>query len=353
MAEGPAKDAVIGVLHMVGDVLPAFSLGLGHVDDFDTEEGDDGHGDEQRHHQVDGDGPGEVLEGVEEGPLEGEQERIEDGADADGGQHHGHEILGYRHGGGLLRRHALVDVLQIAVDDDDAVVDNHAEHDDETSQGDNVQLNARHIHDAHADEGAQGYGDGSDDGRAQGEEHHHDQDDDGHGDEQVAQEVAHTLAHHLWLVGYAGDVHIVGQHVAAIVVEHAVNVFAILHDVVPRGHLKREQHTGVTVLLDVASRHIIFAHHARDVPHPHRLATKRVAEDDEVLNLGLALLRGFNVDGCLLVAGADAAAQRRQPLLLQLRQHCLLADAVCLQALAVDIDGQLLLLFAVGAHVGH
>ena len=150
MAEGEVEHLVVGGLYPAGDCpAPASLLGDGRLDDQHLEEGDDGDGEEERHHEVDGDGDGEVLQGVVEGALQRQQQRVEDDADAERGEHHRHEILLGRGDGGLLGGVALADILQIAVDDDDGIVDDHAEHHDEGGEGDDVELNAHHIHDSH------------------------------------------------------------------------------------------------------------------------------------------------------------------------------------------------------------
>ena len=258
-----------------------------------------------------------------------------------------------RHNGCLLGFDAFAGIFQIAVDDHDGVIDDHSEHHDEACQRDDVQRDVGKVHDGHGDERAERNGDGSDDGRPQGEEHHHDEDDDCHGQQQVAQEVANAVADDLWLVGNACQGDVVGQLGVAELVEHTINIVAISHDVVARDHLQREQHAGMTILLDVARRSIVFALDGGDVADAHHLARERVAVDDLIGHLGFAVLRGLNVDDGLLVVAHEAACHRGEPLRLQGRHECLLTDAERLQTLAVDVEAHLLLVFAVEAHVGH
>ena len=352
VGEGPVEHLVIGRLHPSRDGI-ARGRHLSGLDDEHLEERDDGDGQQERHHQVDRDRHGEVAQGVVEGALHRQQQGIEDDADAERRQHHRHEVLHGRADGGLARLVALADIFQIAVDDDDGVVDHHAQHHDEGGQRDDVELDAQQIHDGDADEGAQGDGDGRHDGRPQGEQHHHDQDDDGHRDEQVAQKVADAQTDHLGLVGNARDGDVGGQLRRAEVVEHAVDVAAVLHDVVAGSHLEGQKHAGVTVLLDIAGLAVVFAHHAGHVAHADHLARRCVAVEDHRRHLGLRVLRRRQVDGRLLGGVADAAAHGGQTLLLQLGEEHLLADAIGLQTLAVDVEAQLLLLLAVDAHVGH
>ena len=260
--------------------------------------------------------------------FHGEQEWEEYGADTHRGQHHRHEILACRLQGCDLWLIALAEVFQVAVDDHDAVVYNHAQHNNQGCQRDNVELDAHQIHDGHRDKRAQRDGDGSNDGRPQRKQHHHDKDDDRHGDEKVAQERADAELHHLGLVGDARDIDVVGQLFCAELIEHAVHLIAILHHIVSRRHLHREQHAGMAVLLDAAGQRVIFPHHARHVGHSHHLSRCGIAVDDGGGNLLLAVLSGLYVDGYLLVGIADASAHGGQSLCLQMAEKRLLANAV-------------------------
>ena len=232
------ENAVIEALHAVCEPLPIGFL-LRHTDNPHTQIGDNGDRQQQRYHEVDGDSPGEVLQRIVEGPFERDEERIEDGADADRGKHHRHEILRYRLHGGLFRLDALAHIFQIAVNDHDGVIDYHSKHHDESCQRDDVQGDVGEIHECHRDERAQRNGDGSHDGRPQREEYHHHEDDDHHRKQQIAQEVADAIAHHLRLISNARQRDIVGQLVLPEVVEHAVHIDAVGHDVVARRHLER------------------------------------------------------------------------------------------------------------------
>ena len=204
--------------------------------------------------------------------LHRQQERIEDGTDAQRGQHHRHEVLARRFDGGIFRGIALAEIFQIAVDDHDGVVDNHAQHHDECRQCHYVQLNARHIHDSHRYKGAEWDGDTGHNGRAQGEEHHHDENDDDHRDNEVAQEVADAQCHHLWLVGNAGDGDVVGQLLSRKATEHTFYFLAVLHHVVARRHFHRQQHAGVSVLFYATALRVVLAHHTGYIANTGHLA---------------------------------------------------------------------------------
>ena len=109
----------------------------------------------------------------------------------------------------------------------------------------------------------------------------------------------------------------------------------------------------MTVLLDVAFRRVVFALDGGDVANAHHLSRERVAIDDLVGHLGLAVLRGFDVDERLLMVAHEATRHRGESLRLQRCHECMLADAVGFQSLAVDVEAQLLLVVAIQAHVGH
>ena len=251
MAERPVEGLVVGALYPLRNGI-ASSTHLAGLDDLDLEEGDDRHSKQQRYHQVDGDGPGEVFQRIEEHALHCEEEGEEDGADTDGGEHHRHEVLLGGVDGRLFGLIAFVQVFQIAVDDHDRVVDNHSQHHNQRRKSDDVQFDACYKHDRHRYERAQRYGNGCDDGRSQGEEYHHHQDNDDHGDEKVAQEVGHTQAHHLRLVGYARHFHVGWQLVLTEVVEHLVYRLTILYHVIAWCHFHRKKDAWMPVLLDTA-----------------------------------------------------------------------------------------------------
>ena len=239
--------------------------------------------------------------------------------------------------GGILRLVALAKVFQIAVDDHDGIIDNHAEHHNQSCQRNDVQLNTRHVHDSHADKRAQRDGDGSNDSRTQREEHHHHQDDDSHRNEQVTQEGGDTRRYHLGLVCNTRYCDIVGQHVAAEFVENLVHLLTIDHYIVARYHLCRQQQTRMSILFDATLIRIIFAHYASHITDSCHLATDRVAENNLIGNLLHTVFSRLHMDGHLLVAIINSAAHRGQPLSLQASEEYLLTDAISLQALAVNV----------------
>ena len=350
--EGEVEHLVVSALYPLRDGI-AVCLHGAWLDDTRLEERNDAHSQSQRHHQVDGDRDGEVLKCIVEHTLHRDEVGVEDGTDTDGGEHHRHEVLLGRVDGCTLRLVALAQVLQIAVDDHDGVVDNHSQHHDEGCEGDDIQFDAHHIHDRHRDKRTQGYGDRGHDGRAQGEEHHHDEDDDDHGNDQVAQEGGDTERHDLRLVSDTRDLHVAGQLVLAEIVEHTVDVSAILHHVVAWRHLHRQQHTGVAILFDTTGMRRIFAHHTGHIPDTGHLTRHGVGEDNLIGYLLLRILHRLHIDGHLLVVVADAATEGGDALSLQAREEHLLTNAIGLQTLAVDVEGDLFLLGTREFHIGH
>ncbi len=239
--------------------------------------------------------------------------------------------------GGILRFVALAKIFQIAVDDHDGIIDNHAEHHNQSCQRNDVQLNTRHVHDSHADKRAQRDGNGSNDSRAQREEHHHHQDDDSHRNEQVAQEGSDTRRNHLWLVGNTSYRDVVRQYLAAEFVKHLVDLLAIDHYIVARYHLCRQQQTRMSILFDATLIRIIFAHHAGHITDSCHLAADRVAENNLVGYLLHTVLGSLHMDGHILIVVVNGTAHRGQSLGLQASEEHLLTDAISLQALAVNV----------------
>ena len=92
--------------------------------------------------------------------LHREEKGEEDGADADGGQQHRHEVLACRLNGGIEGLEALAKIFQIAVNHHDRVVDNHSQYHNECRQCHDIQFDAHHIHDRHGNESTQRNGDG-------------------------------------------------------------------------------------------------------------------------------------------------------------------------------------------------
>ena len=109
----------------------------------------------------------------------------------------------------------------------------------------------------------------------------------------------------------------------------------------------------MTVLFDATRHRLIFTLNGSHISHPCHLTRYRVREDDLVGNLLLRILRCLYVDGNLLVVVADAATDGCDTLSLKAREKHLLANAIGLQALTINIKTYLLLLFTKHFHVGN
>ena len=179
VTECHVEHLVVGLLHPFGNGVAA-CFHFSWPDDKHLQERNHRHGKQERHHQVDRYGHGEVLHGVVEGAFHRVKQRIEDDTDAQRGQHHRHEILLGRVDGSPLGLVTFVKILQIAVDDDDGVVDHHSQDDYECRQRDDVELDVHEVHHRNGDESTERNRYGCDDGRPQREQHHHHQNDDSH-----------------------------------------------------------------------------------------------------------------------------------------------------------------------------
>ena len=78
--------------------------------------------------------------------LHRDEEGVENGTDADSSQQHRHKILLGRVDGRFLGLIAFAEILQIAVDDHDGIVDHHSQHHNQCCQRHDVQFDAGHIH---------------------------------------------------------------------------------------------------------------------------------------------------------------------------------------------------------------
>ena len=86
VAEGPRQHAAVDVVHPVGERPAAVPAHVHGRNDQYLEERNDHHGQQQRHHQVNGDRPREPGQEVAHHARHREEDRIEDHADTDRGQ---------------------------------------------------------------------------------------------------------------------------------------------------------------------------------------------------------------------------------------------------------------------------
>ena len=92
MRKGPVEHLIIGFLHPLSDGITT-SAHLTGFDDTHLKEWYHRYCQEERHHEVDSNGDGEIFQTVMEHTFHRDEEGVEDGTDADGGQHHWHEVL--------------------------------------------------------------------------------------------------------------------------------------------------------------------------------------------------------------------------------------------------------------------
>ena len=352
MAEIPCQGFFVDVLHMVCKVLfPLFlASAAGFLDESHLEDGHYAHGQHQADHQVNGHAEGENLDDIAGLARHGEDNGVEDGADADGGQQHGHEILFHTLNGGLVPFHAFSKIFEITVDDHDGVVDNHSQHHDEACQRHDVERDVAGIHQADGDEGAERHNGGGDDSRTPGKENQHDDEDDEHRLHQIHHKFRYAVAHYLWEVGDGVEMYVVGDLPVAVFLYDSVDVLSVLYDVVSLGHLHAEEHATVAVLLDVSAGVVVFAYDACHVLHLYA-ASCGIAVDDLFGNLAFALLGGGDVEGDVTLVGTDASAHGGESLCGEGLCDGGLSDAVGCQALTVDVESELLLLVSYLLHV--
>ena len=185
-------------------------------------------------------------------------------------------------------RHPLVDKLQIAVEHHDGIVNHHAEHYNQASQGACVEWYANEVHYADGDKCAERHHHSGHHGSAPREEYEHHHYDDKHRLQQINHKVVDAAFHYLALVGYAAEGDIGRKLIGGEVIEHSLHILAILHYVVALHHFKAEKHTGVAVVLYVAFVGVVFAFHLSYVLEPYHMVL-RVGEDDMVFYLLLTV----------------------------------------------------------------
>lgn len=357
-AEGPVEGVAVppldGVEHGAALFL-AGAFGLALFEPFLDEDvfqiGDEDHGEHEGGHQGDGDGPREVAQEVEELPAHGHEQGEEDDADAEGGEEDGTEVVFGAGHGGVPPGHASVEVVEVGVDDDDGVVDDHPEHDDQGGEGHGVQGNAADVHDADGDEDADGDGGGGDNGGAEGEEDHHHENHYDDGNHQVAHEGGDGLVDDFRLVGDALDLNVGGQFLLE-GGEDFVDFLAVLNDVVAFAHLHGEDDGFAAVAGDVAVGGIVFADDAGDVAQADDVPLW-VGVDDLLGDLVFGVVDGREVDGEFLPGGFDGTAGGGEALGEEPGCQGALVEAVDGEFVGIKISGNLLFLQAVPPQVRH
>ncbi len=264
----PLKTVEQDILESGDDVLRTFLLGC--LYEPDLQRGNDKHGVGERGHQREGDYPWECGYEIAEVAGNYAGHREEHGAYGESRHEHRREELLGTGSGRIERRRPAAKVVHVAVHRDDGVIHNHSEHDDERRERDGVQADAEHIHKGDGDGRADRHAGGCNQRRAHREEHEHHEDDHKHGDDEVAQERPHGVAHNLRLVGDARDFQTV-RSVLHKLGEHAVNLLSERDDVVVRTHLDGNDDGGVAVVGDERCRILDAAHDGGDVLQAERL----------------------------------------------------------------------------------
>ena len=331
VAECPVEGMVVSVLHPAGDAsgMTGFSGFSGFFGLYQRKFHDryDDDSQQERDHQIDGDGEWQSVDKLPVLSFEDKQEGIEDGTDTECGQQHWEEIVLRTLGSGMPSAVAFPEIFQIAVEHHDRVVNNHAEHDDKACQRHRVQGDSQHVHDAHADECGERDGDSGHDSRSEGEENHHDKDDDEHRFDEVQQEILHRIAHHFGLVGYAGDADILWQHVLAEIIEQAVDGVTVFHDVVAFTHLQGYDDAGMAVLLDVALRAVVFTADGGYIAHSYHMVLG-IGIYNKVTYFLLGVDRAAYVDGHVLLLIRQRSGGKNQAVGIEFLIELHRADAV-------------------------
>ena len=249
--EGPREHPLVVELYIVGERFLLVFLRHG-LDEEIHHDGQHHDSQQQTDHQVDEDGPGQILHNVEQRTLHDEEEWEVDDRYAKRGQRHWHEVVRHRLYGGIPSIHAFAEILQIAVEHHNGIVNHHTQHQNQSGQRDDMQRNAYCRHDCDADERGQRHNDTCHQCRAPREEQQHNHDDDSHRLQEVDKEVSNALFYHLALVCDAADGDVLGQVVRGEFVEHRLHVLTHVDDILTLSHLHREQYAGVGVILNIA-----------------------------------------------------------------------------------------------------
>ena len=253
--------------------------------------------------------------------------------------------------GGLPPVHARSEVVDISVDDDDGVVDNHSQRHDEGRKGDGVQLQVEDIEQTEGDE---------DRDRHRGRCHgchlarHDEHDDEQHGadsDEQLTQEVVNGIVDNLLLIGNLTDVYVSGQV--------GLDMFELLVDRRShRGDVRTllvghgEQQRLRAVHSDVLGQVGVFKLHRCHIFEPHDLSA-RIRVDDRVLHIVGRVQALIDMNRTAIDPVAHIAACAREAFTCQLLRHGDIRDAVFGQARGIEIDVDLRVLFTREAHLTH
>ena len=146
MAEAVGDEPVVRLLHEVEEV-EVFFLGRSDrlSDEVELHEGYYQFGHSERDEQDGQNSPWKIVNGVVHRTSRCNQEGEERDRDSHRGREDALEEVSGRLLGGMPARHALTEFLHVGVDDDDGVVDNHAQRRDKGCQRHRVQFDVERI----------------------------------------------------------------------------------------------------------------------------------------------------------------------------------------------------------------
>ena len=298
----------------------------------------------QRHRQHDGHRIREPLQEVVN-DLAG---REDEGEEGDTDDERRRDDAGRKLARRLHRRppaaHAGIQFVQVAIHHHDAVIHNHTQRDNQRRQRDAVDLHAEeqeHRDGCEDGDRNRGHGDAR---HAQRQHQHHHDDDRDDGNQHLVHELIHGVAHDLALVADDVDMHVRRQR-GLVLPDDVLHLLTKVNDVIALDHLQREQDAFLAVVLDIGTRAGVLALDGGDIADTDHLARGGAVEDG-LCHVVLRIERRLHMDVATQLAVCQATRVERSRLSGELAHQHGRVDAVVGQAVAVEIDGQLLLLSA-------
>ena len=164
------------------------------------------------------------------------------------------------------------------------------------------------------------------------------------GNQQFLQKVTDAHRDNFRLVGHAAHLDLFGQF-AFKIVQHRLDFFTHLDDVVTRFHFDAEHKTLVIILFNVRLRLWIFTNHIGNILQAHH-ASIRAAIHYRFLNITQTLYTAFHINRMLVISVLDAARNIHQALPHQ--HHCsrLEAESVLRKLIVIQVNRDLFVPFA-------
>ena len=266
----------------------------------------------------------------------GPEEERHEGADRRQGrvEHRAADLAGAdlrRLEGGLALLHVAVDV----VDDDDRVVDQHADREHQREQHHHVERHARQLHDYEGEEHREWDRRADEERVAQphGEEEH--DDDEDHAGEDVVLEIGDHDPDVLRLVCQEGRLD-PRRPGAAQAVDGGLQPVGELDDVRARTLLHRQRHRFAAVDARVGAALLEAVAHRGDVAHLHRALVDHL--DHELLDGDRIVDLARDAQGERLPLERELAARNRDVLVADRVEHVVERGAIEPQPLRVDVD---------------